>query len=185
MNCKDWEERIALHAGGDLSAAEGTEVERHLAECAVCRTFASGIEESLDLLRSAHEEPIAAGHYAAVRAAVLARLTQEQKRRRVWRQWIWAPVCAAGLALAAMLLTVRPAHKAKVYVAEVRPPQLLAGLAPQPTPVAPHATVRRTRVRRVVAPGPPPLNESLVVKLITNDPDVIIYWIADRKGDEK
>jgi hypothetical protein len=27
--------------------------------------------------------------------------------------------------------------------------------------------------------------EPLVVKLITNDPDVVIYWIADRKGDEE
>ena len=37
MNCKDWEERIALQAGGDLTLEEAAAVDHHLADCAQCR----------------------------------------------------------------------------------------------------------------------------------------------------
>jgi hypothetical protein len=55
MNCTAWEERIALHAGGDLPAGEAVEVERHLGECAGCQVLWSGLRESLDTLRAAHQ----------------------------------------------------------------------------------------------------------------------------------
>ena len=54
MNCAEWEERIALHAGGDLAPGEAAEVERHLAECAGCQVFWSGMRESLAVLREVH-----------------------------------------------------------------------------------------------------------------------------------
>jgi anti-sigma factor RsiW len=198
MNCKDWEERIALFAGGDLSPALEAEVKRHLAECAGCRAFAEGIEDSLTLLRSAHEEPIAAGHYTAVRAAVLARLARE---RRPWRRWMWAPALALGLAVAGVFVAVRPAKMPKITVAALRYPELPAVAVWTPEPVAPG---ERNRPRGAGASGTaPPVAassrvpaaaqghgpetsapvEPLVVKLITNDPDVVIYWIADRKGE--
>jgi len=166
MNCKDWEERIAMSASGDLSPEPRAEVERHLAECGECRGFAQGIEDSLALLRSAHEEAIAAGHYAAVRARVQDRMARE--RRSAWRRWVWAPAfVAAGLALVGVFLTKRPGERPKVYVAEVRP----------------RAVQRRPRIRRRVAPEPQPPVEPLVIKLITDDPNVVIYWFADGKGE--
>jgi RNA polymerase sigma-70 factor (ECF subfamily) len=49
------------------------------------------------------------------------------------------------------------------------------------------AAVRRVRSRgdRGVARGPggPPSKETIVVKLETDNPDVVIYWIAEKKGD--
>ena len=51
MNCLDWEERIALYAGGDLTGAEAAEVERHVADCAGCQVFWSGLRETLAELR--------------------------------------------------------------------------------------------------------------------------------------
>ncbi len=39
MRCEQWEERIALHAGGDVTGGDAAQVERHLAECAPCREF--------------------------------------------------------------------------------------------------------------------------------------------------
>jgi len=36
MNCADWEARVALHAGGDLTGAKAAEVEQHLGECSAC-----------------------------------------------------------------------------------------------------------------------------------------------------
>jgi anti-sigma factor RsiW len=182
MNCKDWEERIAMSASGDLSPEPRAEVERHLAECGECRGFAQGIEDSLALLRSAHEEAIAAGHYAAVRARVQDRMARE--RRSAWRRWVWAPAfVAAGLALVGVFLTKRPGERPKVYVAEVRP-RVAQEVPVRPVePVTPRAVQRRPRIRRRVAPEPQPPVEPLVIKLITDDPNVVIYWFADGKGE--
>ncbi len=200
MNCKDWEERIALFAGGDLSPALEAEVKQHLAECAGCRDNARGIQDSLKLLLSAHEEPIAAGHYTAVRAGVLARLERE---RRPWRRWMWAPALALGLAVAGVFVAVRPARMPEITVAAPRYPEPPAVAVGTPEPVAPG---ERNRPRGAGASGTAPpvaasprvpaaaqghgpetsaLVDPLVVKLITNDPDVVIYWIADRKGEAR
>jgi hypothetical protein len=167
-----------------LSPAAEAEVRQHLAECAGCRDSAGGIEDSLALLRSAHEEPIAAGHYTAVRAGVLARLERE---RRTWRRWAWAAGPAAGLAVAAAatFVALRPVEKARVTVAAVRRPEAPAAASRTHEEVVPPVPAPRPRVRRAAAPRPRQPVEPLVVKLITNDPDVVIYWIADRKGEKE
>ena len=92
MRCREWEERIALWAGGDL---DDQAVERHLQECAECREFAAGLRESLDLLRGAHAEEIPAAAFTAVRARVLARLA------RPWWKRAWVYAAAAVVLLAA------------------------------------------------------------------------------------
>ena len=69
MNCADWEARVALHAGGDLTGAKAAEVEQHLGECSACQLLWSGVRESLAELQAAHEELPAAAHFTAVRAA--------------------------------------------------------------------------------------------------------------------
>src|SRR5438105_195593 len=98
MNCKDWEERIALYAGGDLGAPQRLEVERHLGDCAGCQVFASGLMDSLAWIREAHGEEVAPAHYAAVRSRVLAGV--KQRRRRLW---VWG-LAAASAACAAWFL---------------------------------------------------------------------------------
>ena len=188
MNCKDWEERIALGASGDLGSAETAEVVRHLAECGGCRRFAEGIRESLELLRSAHEEPIDAGHYTAVRAAVLAQLAQPP--RHSWRRWLWGAALAAGLAgatlfLATLFVARPPAEQPRGNLAEVRPPVVEPRLTEPVRQPPQRRTVRPAPVRIWKTIGPPPLVEPIVVKLVTDDPDIVIYWIADRKGAEE
>jgi hypothetical protein len=191
MNCKNWEERIALYSGGDPGPTSGADIERHLVECAGCRTFANGIKHGLELLRSAHREPIAAAHFTAVRAGVLARLAQENEQRRPWRWWLWVPGLTAALAVVAVFLLVRPAETPRVRVAAAVRPSEDAPVPLRPSEsVVPRVRVTRVRPHRTVAPvprmpGPPPLVEPLVVKLITSDPDIVIYWIADRKGEDE
>ncbi len=76
------------------------------------------IEETLAMLREAHEEPIAEAHYAAVRARVLAQL--EMKRRPWWRG-VWA-YGFAGIAVAAGLVAgFWPTH-VSVIVGQALPP---------------------------------------------------------------
>jgi len=180
MNCNEWEERIALHASGDLSPDEAVPVERHLSACADCRGFIEELREDLRLLRLAHAQPIAEAHFTAVRARVLERLNVT--RRPWWRgRWVY------GLAALAAVLAIVMATRSKQIPAGVAPDQ--ASVAPvQAAPVQapratpPPATVRRPRPSRLLASSASGLRhaEPMVVKLMTNDPDVVIYWIADK-----
>jgi anti-sigma factor RsiW len=181
MNCSDWEERIALHAGGDLPPAETANVERHLRECAGCQVLASGLQQSLALLKEVHDEPLAPAHFSAVRARVMAEL--EQKRRPLWA-WAWSFGLAAATVALLVMLALRPGrtpeHRAPA-VAVNHPPVVTAS-----EPVVPPPPHRRVRRRVVVPPIVPdtPTPEPLIVKLQTDDPNVVIYWIADRKRGE-
>jgi anti-sigma factor RsiW len=180
MNCSDWEERVALHAGGDLPPAEAAEVERHLRECAACQVLASGFEQSLALLREAHNEPLAPAHFSAVRARVVAEL--EQKRRPLWA-WAWSFGLAAAAVALLVTLALRPGRtpeRRAPVVAVNHPPVVVAHEPAVATP--PHPRVARRAARPIVPDAPDP--EPLIVKLQTDDPNVVIYWIADRKRGE-
>ena len=182
MNCSDWEERIALHAGGDLPPAEAAEVERHLRECAGCQVLASELQQSLAWLKEEHDEPLPGAHFLAVRARVVAE--RENQRRPLWRRaWGYGLAAVAVVALLVML-ALRPGRTPVVAVrtnrsltvAALSPPAVREPVvAPQP-----HRRVARRVVKREPAPQPEPL----IVKLQTDDPNVVIYWIADRKKGE-
>jgi anti-sigma factor RsiW len=169
MNCFAWEERIALYAGGDLGPVEAQAVERHVGECASCQLLLSGLRESLSLVREAHVEPVDAAHFAAVRARVLAEL--ERRPARWWRfGWVYALAAAAVVMLVAMW--PRPEQRMVVAI----PPSPAAPLVARvPIPAGP--LYRETRERKGA--------ETVMVKLETDDPDVVIYWIAETKGETK
>jgi hypothetical protein len=229
MNCSEWEERIALYAGGDLHPAEAAEVERHLGDCPGCRLFASDLKESLELLQDVHREPLAPAHFAAVRARVLAEL--ESGRQPWWRK-VWVYGLAAAAAALFLILAQRPATPRHIAVQspasgnrslrscekiaetarltdesvcptlpckDLRPggagafacqpifSQLLTvaalpalrsrdGNGAVGTPHKSHR--KRAPAAAHTDPGPP-----IVVKLLTDDPDVVIYWITDKSGE--
>jgi anti-sigma factor RsiW len=193
MNCNDWEERIALHAGGDLPPAEAAEVERHLRECAGCQVLASGLKQSLALLKEAHDEPLAPAHFSAVRARVVAELEQERQRGALWarrRAWSYG-LAAVAVALLAML-TLRSGRPPIVAshrqpLSNVRGSDVLSEPRTLESGTGPTLPRPHRRVARRVAPSNAPdtsAGEPLIVKLQTDDPNVVIYWIADRKkGD--
>jgi hypothetical protein len=161
MSCVEWEERVALHAGGDLTGEEAAAVERHLGECSACQLLWSGVRESLAVLQAAHAELPAAADFTAVRSRVRAEL---ERRARPWGRLAWI----SGVAAAAVLLVLA------FWPARVVPeaPRMLARI-----PAAPEvrATVRQAAARAAHRPGRAPLT----VKWQTADPKIVIYWIAD------
>jgi len=165
MNCADWETRVTLHAGGDLTGAKAMEVEEHLGECSACQLLWSGVRESLAELQAAHGELPAAAHFTAVRGRVMAEL---ERSARPWRRIAWISV--AGAAALLLLLTVWPGRG----VPEA--PRMLARIPPPPEVVKAAQPVRpvvRQAVAQVPRKGP------LTIKLQTADPNIVIYWIAD------
>jgi hypothetical protein len=165
MNCVEWEARVALHAGGDLTGAEAVEVERHLEECSGCRLFWSDLRESLAILRSAHAEVPPAAHFTAVRSRVMAEL---ERGARPWRVLAW--ISAAAVA-ALLLVALWPARVVP------QPPRLLASIPPAPV-VAKVAPAVHPPARRLLA-GVAPRRAPLTIKFQTDDPNIVIYWIAN------
>ena len=192
MNCSKWEERIALYAGGDLPTAEAPALERHVAECAGCQLLLSGLRESLRLLQAAHCEPVEEAHFAAVRARGFSEI--ERGRRPWWRQvWVYALVVAT---VVLVLVAVRPGKPKRMAVltpapvfTAAPPPNPVSSTAPTLAQVVPQSAAPRhhrprpkaTEETVTVKAGKPA--EPLVVKLLTDDPSVVIYWITDSKGD--
>jgi hypothetical protein len=163
MNCAEWEERIALHAGGDLAGAEAADVDSHLAGCPACRVFWSGMRGTLADLQEGHSGGVWAAELAAVRAGVTAEI---ERGRRVWRRLAW--VSGVGIAAVVMLAVVaRPGPLP-------RPPErvvLRIPAAPMVRPVARVAPAERPRQPEKAAP--------VVVKWQTADPKIVIYWIGE------
>lgn len=184
MNCANWEERIALYEGGDLAPDEAAEVGRHLAGCAGCQVFASGIRQSLALLREAHAEPLDASAFAAVRARVIGEL----ERRPAPRWWlVLGAACAAALVVAMFAVRATPPPKPAVAFRTEPPPRVEIPRPVEATHAPPPAVVVRVHHRH---PRPHSAEETqkaetqpLVVKMVTDDPNIVIYWIADTRGE--
>jgi hypothetical protein len=169
MNCVEWETRVALHAGGDVTGSEAVEVERHLGECSGCQMLWSGVRESLAVLRAAHAELPAEANFTAVRSRVMAEL---ERGARPWLRFAW--ISGVSVATALLLLVVFWPTRA---VPEV--PRMLARIPPA-IDAAKVTPAVHTRVRSVVAQvAPSPRRVPLTVKFQTPDPNIVIYWIAD------
>lgn len=177
-HCTEWEEPLALAAGGDLAPDERAAVDRHVAHCPACAEMLAGLEHTIGILEDAHAEAIADAHFAAVRARVLAQIDSRPRRR-----WPWAAALAASAVLFVLLL-YRPAP--------VPPPPPLVAIA---APPAPSVARRPNRSLTVAAPVKkhvrtraasvserfPASTEPITVKLLTDDPNVVIYWLGDPK----
>ena len=173
MNCREWEERVALYAGGDLDGGNAAAVERHLGECPGCQMFASGLAESLACVRSAHAEEIAPAHYTTLRARVMAAVERD---RRGWRWvWIYAATAVAAALLVAFGLRIRVAELPAVAIRTAPPP---AGWeVRRPTAAPQQSAVMRHR------PMPRRSDEQVLMKIETDDPDIVIFWISETKGE--
>jgi hypothetical protein len=143
-------------------------------------------DEAMDLLREAHREPIPEAHFAAVRARVLSQIAAERSvsRRRIW--WYGFAVVAT-----AILLVFWPKQPvSRRAVSETRS-SLVKPLANVPDLVSSHehetvaVTVRPRTHRRPPVTGVigPPNPTPLVVKMLTDDPNVVIYWISTGTGE--
>ena len=170
-----------------LREASSVEMSLDAARMSACATE----EDTLEMLREAHREPIAEAHYAAVRARVLSGIgppacPRAEGAPRTWR--ILTPSLAIA---AALLLAFWP--KRELHTPPAQPvSRRLQAVSPVPEPpeTAPAPRIAHiARPRRhlpshaVTGVIGPPNPQPLVVKLLTNDPDVVIYWISERTGE--
>jgi len=175
MNCAKYEPLIALYVEDDLTEAEARTVESHLEACHGCREVAAQARESQAALKVLRAEFLGDSVYQEVRGDVMRRIATLSKPSPRARYAI-----AAGLAIAMLagwLWRMPPISSLESPKrAGVMPPPPLRSQAP-----AQHKGMARAR-RRPPRPAPSFKAEPLVVKIITDDPQVVIYWLVDQNG---
>jgi hypothetical protein len=169
MSCQEYETLIALYVEGDV---EDRGLERHLSECAECRDLLEDLRASQAMLKELTGADPAL--LSVVRTEVLARIGEKQ--RFVWR-WI-AAIATAVVLLIAML---RPGSHEPIPIVK----ETVVRNQPTVRPVVPVQAGRRGRRPLTRASAPPRGTPSLplVVKMLTDDPNIVIIWLVDQPGD--
>ena len=186
MSCQAFESLIALYVEGDLTERNAPRVEEHLAVCAECRELLADLRASQAAMKKLGSEAVDGALLTAIRAGVLTRI--EGRRRMIWP---WVGAVAAALALVAILQAPpkRPppsVHPVKIAQRPAPPAggadPLVRGRRPRRPSVgaASRAPVSRPGSRRLPAKERAP---QLVVKMLTDDPDIVIIWLVDQTRD--
>lgn len=171
MTCREYEPLIALYVEGDLSDRD---VEQHLSRCPACRELLEDLRASQASLKELTS--VDPAFLSAVRSEVLGKIENPRLRR-------WPLVLASAIA-AALILTI-PVVPRKPASSGGGADSLVPGRPPSRTAAIAQATPRAKRIRprrrpRITPSAPA---EPLVVKMLTDDPNIVIIWLVDRTGD--
>jgi hypothetical protein len=183
MSCSRLEADIALHAGGDLPAGRAAQIEAQLGECADCRALLDELRANQALLSELQDEKVDESVAADVRRRVLA--TVDARKPGLARRY-WKPALAAGLALAAISVfswrTEKPRQLARVEPPAPKHTAPTSGPAIVP---ARHPVIRRRRRVPMQRAHAPMRSAPLLVQFVTDDPNIVIYWVVDHtpEGD--
>lgn len=199
MKCGYSEQDIALFVEGDLEQARLLQIEAHLPECAACRLLADELRESQSIFKALRQDTVSAAALGHVRNRVLAEVAGVSSTtpwgRRVER-WLFLGArrgyALAGVGLAVLMViglwysrtpeVLLPAPLPAAAVPKDEPqPQVKAIVAVEQLDQHPRRQKARPAVTaKRVAPGESP--KQLVVKLLTDDPNIVIYWLVDQNG---
>jgi hypothetical protein len=115
--------------------------------------------------------------FAAVRQRVLSEI-QAKKRRTAW--WTWSAIAAAAYVAMLCAAYLAPSPQGPAALVWKKDPPKIEWTA---RPVA--QRVHHKSSGRLLAKGAPVRKTEplAVVKMLTDDPNVIIIWLVDQKGD--
>jgi hypothetical protein len=195
-NCSDFEQLIALYVEEDLSGPERGRVEVHLKECSSCWDLAEDLKESQSVFKSIREDIPDATALSVVRERVLSEVGELHSMSWFERLLLGGLRRKAALASIALFLAGSGALWMSRTQDIVPAPPVFVVVPPvpdiQPEPAIAVPAPRRVR-RRV--PEPPPVlvaatapqeteePKQVAIKFLTDDPNIIIYWLVDEKGD--
>jgi anti-sigma factor RsiW len=195
------EDVLSLYVEGDVPQMAAV-IQRHLHECAACSLRVAAFQESQSIFKSLGQETVSSAALASVRTRVV---DEVRHRGGGFRLFLWlGRLAPAGLpwryALGSLAIVL--AVSAVVWrsrVPEQRPERLAPVAATAPVEItrpavavakAPATLHHPKHVKRVPAPKPKPATahveeepHQIVMKIITDDPNIIIYWLLDPKGD--
>lgn len=189
--CTGFEQLIALYVEGDLSEFDRDRVAVHLHECSSCWDLAEDLKESQAVFKSIREDVPDATALSVVRERVLSEV--DELHSMTWferfvfgglrRKAALASIALFIIGSGALWLMREPVDVPAPPVLVIVPP--VPDIPPEPPVLAPVPRVVRRRV-----PEPPPVlvaaakePRQVAMKFFTDDPNVIIYWLVDEKGD--
>lgn len=157
MKCEECELRLAQNQ-------VDPEVEAHLAGCPGCRSLAAELQANARVMRALGEEVLPAVTIPA--------------NGIPW--WKWSSIAAAVIiTLSGAWWASRPAKPPHIVSIDVK----VTGVVPK-TEVPYVKAEIPAKLTPARAPIVPVANgEPLTVKMLTPDPDVVIYWLVDSKGE--
>jgi len=206
MKCSDFERLIALYVEEDLHEEERAWVEAHLRTCSACWDLAEDLKESQAVFRAIRQDVPAAAALSNLRERVMSEVGGLQSTSWFERVFIGAFRRRAALAGVLLLVVVYGAWRfarvpgvvpatVPVEIAVSSPPPVVSPAPAVSEVVSETVSEARTPVQKRVrhrapvqvpapAPAPAPVAESqqLTIKLLTDDPNIIIYWLVE-KGD--
>ena len=182
------EERVALYIEGELPFHEQAECDAHMLRCATCREMAEDLRSSQVLVKSLRGDAVSSSVLRHVRENVLTQMSRTERTPGWWRSFERLLFTRGRLRYAlasAFVLAI-----AGVFVALMR----TSTPAPVPentalVPVAPSAplsvAVQQEMQEKPKSPVPALREEQqpIMVNLFTDDPNIVIYWFIDGKGD--
>ena len=211
MKCRYSENDIALFVEGDLEPAKAAELEVHLVTCQACRELETDVRESQTVLKSFRQEMVSSAALSFVRNRVLEEVSKTRVRP-LWGRWVYGlagamfvAVVSVGVILHSGKTTKNPllgqggvaapsnnipvplpgadgVVRSSIPVAEIE----------RTTPSAPSKVATRHLLNGRSHPSlskegtaaavPAETPKELVVKLLTDDPNVVIYWLVDQKN---
>jgi len=121
--------------------------------------------------------------YSDVRGRVLGEIRRQGRVRAA----VYAAAAAAVTVVAFGLWAWRTAQvePMPVVARAVAPQPIVTETAPPPRLLRVHHRAHRPKLRLEEQPKQEEPAETLLVKLETPDPDVVIYWIVEGKGDSE
>jgi hypothetical protein len=105
MNCKSFEEWIALYVEGDLDLSRRRKVESHLESCVSCKRFLKGLEASQAIVKELAAESLDQASFNLVRERVMQEVSRRQATRSAWWRFFspgiaqWRPAWVAAMAV--------------------------------------------------------------------------------------
>jgi hypothetical protein len=157
MTCQDCELLLA-------EESSTPEVEAHLATCADCGVFKEDLRANAATLSAMRFDPI------ANRPLTEPRPSGSVLRLRPLAMWTLAAAAAIVLTVGLQKTHQPPAPQTVTKAPEpVATPIEVASVIPPPKPR--RAVARRPRMREA--------QETMLVKMMTPDPDVVIYWLVE------
>ena len=198
MKCGYSEKDIALFVERDLAQLKVREIEEHLETCDACRELAEELRETQSVFKSLKQDMVSAGALASVRTKVLAEVGAGNVKAG-WGRWVYALAGAAFVAVMAIgVAQYMRKPDAQVQQVVKSDPQPAASQPAVPitrgtvTESIPASVIQKTRAKvkasvpltEGVAPAEIPTEppKQLVVKLLTEDPNIVIYWLVDQNG---
>jgi hypothetical protein len=200
MNCRTLEPLVALYVENDLPEWERTLVEEHLRGCFECEILVSALHATQQALRTLRAQAPDSATLKAVRDRASTEIaTLENSFRWIALQYLFgsgrrrvATVCILlFLGGSTALWWSRAASITEELPVFAASPLPVPALTEAPAVAQIEQPPRRTAMAADQTAKPPATAQpkvhanpdQIVVQLLVDDPDILIYWLIDERGE--